>query len=132
MLVIEGCSAPENIMQVLELILDELGKLISADEPVNEEELWKAKMQIRGQHLISGENTDTRMSRLASQELYFDRHLPDEDILAEIDEIGVPKLQFLANEVLQEGVRRAAVAVVGPDVPDHYEFSSIKRLFGDH
>ena len=132
MLVIEGCSAPENILQVLELILDELWKLISAEEPVNEEELWKAKMQIRGQHLISGENTDTRMSRLASQELYFERHIPDEDILAEIDEIGIQKLQLLASQVLQEGVRQAAVSIVGPDTPDYYQISSIKRLFDDH
>lgn len=132
MLVIEGCSAPENILQVLELILDEIWKLISDDEPVNEEELWKAKMQIRGQHLISGENTNTRMSRLASQELYFNGHIPDEDILAQIDEIKIQSLQLLTNQVLQEGVHQAAVAIVGPDAPDHYQLSSIKRLFDVH
>ncbi len=132
MLVIEGSAAPENILQVLELILDELWKLISANESVDEEELWKAKMYLRGQHLISGENTNTRMSRLASQELYFGRHIPDEDILAKIDEIQIQKLQLLADQVLQDGFSQAAVAIVGPEAPDHYQLSSIKRLFDDH
>ncbi len=129
MLVVEGCTAPENILQVLESVLDELWKLICAREPVNEEELWKAKMHIRGQHLISGENTHTCMNRLASQELYFGRHIPDKDILAQIDEIQTQKLQFLADEILQEGFSQTAVAVVGPEAPEQYQFTSIKNLF---
>ncbi|MBW1865140.1 MAG: insulinase family protein, partial [Deltaproteobacteria bacterium] len=129
MLVVEGCAAPDNILQVLELVLNELWKLISAKEPVDEEELWKAKMHIRGQHLISGENTNTRMNRLASQELYFGRHIPDEDILAQIDEIQTQKLQSLANDILHDGFCQIAVAVVGPKDPDHYQFSSINNLF---
>jgi predicted Zn-dependent peptidase len=129
MLVVEGCAAPDNILQVLELVLNELWKLISAKESVDEEELWKAKMHIRGQHLISGENTNTRMNRLASQELYFGRHIPDEDILAQIDEIQTQKLQSLANDILHDGFSQTAVAVVGPEDPDHYQISSINNLF---
>jgi predicted Zn-dependent peptidase len=132
MLVVEGCSAPDNILQVLELVLDELWKLISAEEPIDEDELWKAKMQIRGQHLISGENTNTRMNRLASQELYFGRHIPDEDILAQIDEIQTRNLQFLADEILHDGFSQIAVAVVGPEDPDRYQFSSIKNLIENY
>ncbi len=131
MIVIEGCAAPGNILQVLELVVDELWKLISGTEPVDEEELWKAKMHIRGQHLISGENTNTRMNRLASQELYFGRYIPDEDILAQIDEIKPQKLQFLTDEVLQNAFSQPAVAVVGPEAPDCYTISSIQRLFDD-
>ena len=131
MLVIEGCAAPDNILLVLELVFDELWKLISAQEPVDEEELWKAKMHIRGQHLISGENTNTRMNRLASQELYFGRYIPDEDILAQIDDIQPRKIQILIDEVLQDSISQPAVAVVGPDVPGHFQFSSIQKLLDD-
>ena len=132
MLVIEGCTAPENLLLVLNLVLDEIWKLISGTEAVSEEELWKAKMHIRGQHLISGENTNTRMNRLASQELYFGGYIPDEDILAQIDRIHTQKLQSLADEVLQDALGQTAVAVVGPEAPDHYQFSSIKKLFEDY
>ena len=132
MMVVEGCAAPENILQVLELVFDELWKLISAKEPLDEEELWKAKMHIRGQHLISGENTNTRMNRLASQELYFGRYISDENILAQIDEIQPQKLQRLIDEVLQDACSRTAVAVVGPEAPGDYQLSSIQRLFDAH
>ena len=132
MLVVEGCAAPDNILQVLELVFDELWKLISAKEPVDEEELWKAKMHIRGQHLISGENTNTRMNRLASQELYFGRYISDEGILAQIDEIQPRKLQHLTDEVFQNAFSQTAVAVVGPEAPGDYQLSSIQRLFDDH
>jgi predicted Zn-dependent peptidase len=132
MLVIEGCTAPENTQQVLHMILDELSKLISAKEPVDEEELWKAKMHIRGQHLISGENTNVRMNRLAAQEFYFQRHIPDEEILTEIDSIHVQKLQSLADEVLREALSKATVAVVGPEANNHYQVSSIKKLLDDY
>jgi predicted Zn-dependent peptidase len=132
MLVIEGCAAPDNILLVLELVFDELWKLISAKEPVDEEELWKAKMHIRGQHLISGENTNNRMNRLASQELYFGRYIPDEDILAQIDEIQPRKIQLMVDEVLRDSFCKPAVAVVGPDVPGHYQLSSIQKLLDGH
>ena len=132
MLVVEGCTAPDNILQVLESVFDELWRLLSVQEPLDEEELWKAKMHIRGQHLISGENTNTRMNRLASQELYFGRHISDENILAQIDEIQPQNLQFLTDEVLQDAFSQTAVAVVGPEAPGHYQLSSIQRLFDEH
>jgi predicted Zn-dependent peptidase len=131
MLVIEGSTVPENVQPAIGLVVDEIRKLISAEEPVAEEELWKAKMQIRGQHLISGENTNTRMSRLAVQELYFGRQLPEDEILAEIDAIQVEKLQSLADEVLRAALNRATIAVVGPEAPDHYQKSAIEGLLGD-
>jgi predicted Zn-dependent peptidase len=132
MLVVEGCTAPECIMQVLHMVFDELLKLISAKEPVDEEELWKAKMHIRGQHLISGENTNIRMNRLAAQEFYFQRHIPDEEILKEIDAIHIQKLQSLADEVLRDALSQATIAVVGPEAHNHYQISSIKKLLDDH
>jgi predicted Zn-dependent peptidase len=131
-LVVEGCMAPENTLQVLNLAYDELTKLISADDPIDEEELWKAKMHIRGQHLIAGESTHTRMNRLASQELYFGQHIPDKDILNKIDTITTQKLQTLANEVLHDALSDAAIAVVGPEASNHYQSSSIKRLIENY
>ena len=131
-LVVEGCAAPNNFLQVFELVLDEIWKLISAKEPIDEEELWKAKMHIRGQHLISGENTNTCMNRLASQELYFGRHIPNEDILAQIDEVQFQNLQFLTDDILYEGFNQIAVAVVGPEDPDRYQFSSIQNLIENY
>jgi predicted Zn-dependent peptidase len=132
MLVVEGCAAPENALQVLSLTIEELKKLIFADEPIDDEELWKAKMHMRGQHLIAGENTHTRMNRLASQELYFDRYITDKEILDQIDAIETCKLQALAEKVLQDAIGRMAIAVVGPELPGCDWHSSIQRLLDDY
>jgi predicted Zn-dependent peptidase len=129
MLVVEGCTSPENFLQVLNLTMDELWKLFNANELLNEEELWKAKMQIRGQHLISGENTNTQMSRVATQELYFGEHIPDEEILAQIESINIQSLQRFAGDALRDSLSQATVAVVGPEAPDRFNTSQITELF---
>lgn len=128
MWVIEGSTAPQYLMPVLALSLVELWQLITWDEPIDDEELWKAKMQIRGQHLIAGENTHTRMSRLATQELYFGRHIPSSEILAHIEAVDGQMLQRLSNRDLIDALRRVTIAVVGPEAPEHYDASSIKEL----
>jgi len=127
MLVIEGSTTPECLMPVLGLTLVELWKLMSGDEPVGDEELWKTKMQIRGQHLIANEDTNTRMSRLATQELYFGHHIPAGEILAHIDNVDCQKLQH-AGEALADGLCQAAMAIAGPEAPQHYDMASIEDL----
>lgn len=131
MLVVEGNTAPEALMPVLALTLITLWQWAAADEPVDEEELWKAKMQIRGQHLISGENSSTRMSRLSTQEFYFGRNIPPEEILAQIEAVDGPMLQRMANETLIDALRQVTIAVVGPEAPEYYSVESIQELLTD-
>ena len=127
-LVIQGSTAPEYLMQILNLTLGELEELVSADRPVDEEELWKAKMQIRGQHLIAAENTHTRMSRLTTQEFYFGRYIATEEILAEIEAVDCQTIQQLAKEALINAHRHLTIAVVGPKNEAHYDVAAIEDL----
>ncbi len=126
MLIIEGSTMPEHLMSVLALTLVELWKLIGGDEPVDPEELWKAKMQIRGQYLIAGENTSTRMSRLSTQELYFGNHFSADEILEEIDAVDCIKLQEICVSMV-EGLYQTSVTVAGPHVSQH-DVASIEKL----
>jgi predicted Zn-dependent peptidase len=126
--VIEGSTAPEYLDQVLALTLIELGQLITGDKPADEDELWKAKMQIRGQHLLAAESTNTRMSRLATQEFYFGRHIPTHEILTQIEMVDDQTLKRLTNEVLIKAFKQLAIAVVGPGLTEDYSFPSINEL----
>lgn len=130
-LAVEGSTSPEYLMQVLALTLIELWKLVSGDDPPDEEELWKAKMHIRGQMMITAENTNTRMSRLATQELYFGRHIPAEEVLKQIDAVNARNLQELANESLTDALRRVTIAVAGPAATDDYSVSMIENLLAE-
>ena len=131
-LVVEGCTSPELLNNVLELTLTELCKLFTFDEPVSQEELWRATMQIHGQHLIAAENTNTCMSRLATQELYFGRNIPTEDIIDHIGSVNDRVLQKLARQSLRAALRQAAVAVCGPKDLQHYSHSSVEELLTGH
>ncbi|MCP4693948.1 MAG: insulinase family protein [Desulfobacterales bacterium] len=128
LLVVEGSTSPESLMRVLALTLVEMWKLASGDEPVNEEELRNAKMQITAQHLLAGEHTSTRMSRLATQELYLGRHIPTEDVLAGIHGVNAGALRALGEDKLVDGLNRAAIAVVGPEAPGRYSRAAIEEL----
>jgi predicted Zn-dependent peptidase len=128
MWVIEGSTAPEYLMSVLTLTLIELWQLVTGAMPVDDDELWKAKTQIRAQHLIAAEDTYTRMSRLATQELYFGRHIPSAEILDQIEAVDRPMLQSLGEDLLAEALRQVTVAIVGPQAPEHYSQATIEEL----
>lgn len=129
MLVIEGATAPEYLLSVLGLTMVELGILFSNSDPVDPEELWKSKMQIRGQHLIGGEDSNTRMSRLATQELYFGRYIPADEVLSQIEAVNLDAIAQTSVTLL-DSLSLATVAVVGPKSP-HYNQGAIESLFAE-
>lgn len=114
LLVIEGSTTPEKLLQVLSLIVLELYQLASFDKPIDAEELWKAKMQIRGQHLLASECLHTRMSRLLTQELYFGRRIPDQSILDAIESVDFHDLKDFSANQLYPSLSNMGVAVNGP------------------
>jgi predicted Zn-dependent peptidase len=108
-----------------------MGQLISGEKPIDAEELWKAKMHLRGQHLLAGEITNTRMSRLATQEFYFGDHIPAEEILSQIDAPDKDELQRFVNEAYSDAMGKSMIAIVGPKETEHYSETSIKNLQAD-
>ena len=97
-IVIEGSTLPENLYRVVGTILDEVHALAVWDKPADEEELNRSKTRIRSSHLMSGEDLETRMGRLASQQLYFGRPLPTDEITSQIDAVDVAALRSLARD----------------------------------
>ena len=130
-LVIEGSTAPEHLTSVIALTIMELQQLATFETEIDEEELWTAKMQLRSQQLLSAENAHTRMSRLATQELYFGRHLPEAEILAEIEQITAEDLWQSCRLQLLPAVGNLALSVVGPEAAEWYSQESFEDLLGE-
>jgi predicted Zn-dependent peptidase len=128
LLVVEGSTAPEYLAAVLGMTLVELWRLAVGEEPAGEEELWKARMHLRGQHLLGGESSSTVMSRLATQEFYFGEHLPSEQVLRRIEAVDGVLVQRLAEQLLVPSLSQPTVAVVGPKAPQHYTVRAIEDL----
>ncbi len=115
MLIVDGCTLPENLAPVLSRTLDAMSRLASGAEAVGQEELQRAKTRLRGQHLIASEDPGTRMSRLATQELYFGCHFSAEEVVDGIDVVSEEAIREVAKGILSDDLGRVAIAIVGPD-----------------
>lgn len=96
--------------QVLGLVLEELVRI--AEEPVTNRELTNAKELVKGNYLLSMENTDTRMSRLARSEIYFGRHFEEDEILQAVEGVSEEGILRLAKEMFSPEVM--TIAAIGP------------------
>ncbi len=129
--VIEGSTAPEHLMSVVALTVAELQMLAEFETPIDEEELWTARMQVRGQHLLSADSAHTRMSRLATQEFYFGRHLPESEVVREIEGVTFEDLRETCLNRLRPAVSQLALSVVGPEASDCFSQESLEELLGE-
>jgi predicted Zn-dependent peptidase len=115
MLVVEGATASGNLTQAIEGVLGALHGLAAWTEPVDMEELWRAKTQIKAQHHISSEDVHTRMCRLATQELYFGRQIASERIVEDIEAVDINSVRRLAGSDLRPNLPAICLSVVGPE-----------------
>ena len=107
-----GC-ANEAVGEVIDLCVEELRGLKRM--PVPDAELRRAKDHLKGSLMLSLENTASRMSHLARQEIYFDRHFGLDETLAGVERVSPRDLQRVACDLFANG--SLAATVLGPTVP---------------
>jgi predicted Zn-dependent peptidase len=104
-----GC-ATDKLHEVVSLTLAELRDLRETMVPA--EELQRAKDHLKGSLMLSLENTSSRMSQLARQQLYFGRHFSLDELLGAIDGVSAEDVQRVAMDLFRHGAPVATV--VGP------------------
>jgi len=98
-------SAPKVVQSVMrELRATKTGEL-SADE------VKRAKDQLKGSLMLSLESSMARMSNLARQEMYHDRFMGMDEIIARVQEVTLDDVVLAANEMFQQ--ESIAVTVLG-------------------
>jgi predicted Zn-dependent peptidase len=113
-IVIEGSTTPELLHPVLSQILLEVKGMALQMLPILEEELWIAKMQLKGQHIIAQENSHTCMSSLATQAFYFNRFIDSAEMLEQIQQVDLERMNIITANILTNGLQHSAIALVGP------------------
>jgi predicted Zn-dependent peptidase len=108
-----GC-ANEAIGEVVDLCVGELKGL--KRNLVPDSELRRAKDHLKGSLMLSLENTASRMSHLARQEIYFDRHFGLDETLAGVEAVTADDIRRVAGDLFSNG--SLAATVVGPAAPD--------------
>jgi predicted Zn-dependent peptidase len=111
-----GC-ANEAVSEVIDLVVEELRTV--RQTPVPDSELQRAKDHLKGSLMLSLENTASRMSHLARQEIYFDRQFGLDETLQGIERVAPGDVRRVAEDLFKDGALAATVLgnVNGLEIP---------------
>jgi predicted Zn-dependent peptidase len=101
-----GC-ANEAVGEVVDLVVEELRGIKQAAVPASE--LQRAKDHLKGSLMLSLENTASRMSHLARQEIYFDRQFGLDETLQGIERVTPGDVLRVAADLFRNGALAATV-----------------------
>ena len=90
----------DTVQEALSIVFDEMRSL--REKPVTDAELSAAKEQLKGNMLLAMESTDSRMSRLAKCEMYYDQYIPLSRILKDIDAVTQDDVRELARALFRD------------------------------
>ena len=102
-------TTPDQAETCLGLIEDEINAVV--DEGITEEELERAKGNMRGGLAISMEDANSRMIRLGRDELSGAPHLSIDERLARLDAVSATEVLTVARAILRG---RRVMGAVGP------------------
>jgi predicted Zn-dependent peptidase len=103
-----GTSA-DKALEMIDLVMAEFKSL--KDTLLSEEELTRAKEQVKGNILLGLESSNARMSNLARQEMYFRHFFSVEEVLDRLDAVTAAEVQFMAQKLFVS--ERIAVTLLG-------------------
>jgi predicted Zn-dependent peptidase len=121
-------TRPDNVGEAMDVIGSELRRL--QDEGVTEEELERARENVKGRTVLSMESTLTRMNRLGSSVLMGVPLLTVDEVLAAFDAVTLDEVMTLARDLWRpermsaagvgadEGVFRSALEGISPSLAE--------------
>ncbi|MBQ4875285.1 MAG: insulinase family protein [Rickettsiaceae bacterium H1] len=116
LLTIYSGTEPDKIQKLLDIVSKEVKKI--ADK-INEDELKRAKSQIKSSLLMNMENNSSRVDVAGSSYVRYDRYVSKQEILEKIDCITTGQLEDLMKSIL-ESCQPITVTSIGKidKVPD--------------
>lgn len=102
-------TGPDDLRELVPVLCEELGRVRSVQ--VSEEELSRAKAQLRSHLLMGRESMLTRATQQARSLIYFDEVLDIEKRLAAIEAVNIRDIQQAARDIFKT---KPTVAALGP------------------
>jgi len=102
-------TGPEDMDALLPMLVGEMKKLADS---ANEEEVARARAQIKAGLMMSLESSAARMEQIGRQVLVYGRALPLEELIARIDEVDVARVTEIAGRMVRSPA--LSFATVGP------------------
>ncbi|WP_446744342.1 M16 family metallopeptidase [Silvibacterium acidisoli] len=100
-------TSSDKAVKVVDLVMAEFARL--KNDPLPEEELRRAKDQLKGNLLLSLESSMSRMSNLARQEMYFQYFFSQQEILDRVEQVTAEQVREAANTLFQPEVVAATL-----------------------
>lgn len=117
LLAITAGVSPGNLEAIMAAIRAELQNLQA--EPVSAAELTAAQEHLKGSIILSAEDCEHLMLRLAKNELNFGRYIPLDDIIAGMLQVTAAEILEVSRDLLRP--EAWGVALLGPvENPDNY------------
>jgi predicted Zn-dependent peptidase len=104
-------TRPDNLAEALEVVGDELARL--REQPGTEEELVRARENVKARVVLGLESTGSRMHRLGGSLLFGLPLLDTDEVMARIDAVSLDDMRALVDELWRPGALSAAG--IGPD-----------------
>ncbi len=102
-------TSPEWVREVVEVVQREVRRACA--DGLAPEELRRTKNQMKGNLLLGLETSDSRMSRIAKNEIYYRRDIPIEEVAAGIDAVTNDDVVRVAGRLFPTGM--SALTVLG-------------------
>ncbi len=102
-------TSSAHCLQVIELIMCEFKRL--KNEALPEEELRRAKDQLKGNIILGLESSMSRMSNLARQEMYFQQFFSVDEIMDRVENVAAEQVMAMANFLFDPN--KVAVTLLG-------------------
>lgn len=103
-------TRPDNYEKVIQLIIAETAKI--SKEGITDQELDKAKEQIKGNLYLGLESVGSRMTRLGRNELSLGRFVSPKEVVEKIASVNRGQVQGLAQELFAP--EKFTMAIIGP------------------
>ena len=107
-----GGTSPETYAECLDTVHAELLKL--REHGVSEQELVRAKAQARSSVVMKQESMSSRMSRLGTSEIYYNKIVPLSEYLAKMDAVTLDDVLAVARTIFPADPTKLTTTAIGP------------------
>ena len=106
---IHAATGAEDLEELVNVIIGELGK---ATQRIDQQEIDRARAQVRAQLLMAKESPAARAGQLARQIMLFGKLIPSKDVLERLAAITPDRLTDLSERLFFSG--KPTVSAIGP------------------
>lgn len=113
-----------ELKQLLPVVTDEIKKI--RDNKITEQELRRAKVQLKASMLMGLESSSATSEIMARQMLIFNRVIPVEEMIERIDNVSLNDVQRVAGRIFAS---KPTYTLIG-DIKNHPDYEQLLKLIG--